>query len=110
MLWEDIIKASYSNKNLPMFKKAIGKIYLSIPAGTIFRSSDYYEQFLENVESMMLSDNRSRTAWSNWSRTKGVGWFPHYFTKYGLNRGYVKFHNKKDYKLMRLDDGQDYYE
>tara|TARA_R100000734_G_C3315206_1_gene107085 strand:- start:1763 stop:2347 length:585 start_codon:yes stop_codon:yes gene_type:complete len=109
MIWKDIIKASYSNKNLPMLKKGIEKVYLTIPAGTIFTSSDYYEKFMEVVEPMVGSDNISRRTWSVWSKGKGRKWFPNYFTNFGLRRGYAKVHNKAKYKLIRLDDGQDYY-
>tara|TARA_R100000988_G_C3878209_1_gene107026 strand:+ start:135 stop:446 length:312 start_codon:yes stop_codon:yes gene_type:complete len=103
MSWQTILKLSYSSKNLSMLKQGIEKVYATIPSGTVFKSRDYYEQFVEAVKPHVGKSGMEIRGWLQFTRGKGLPWFTNYFTNYGLNREYIKREGSgKNAKLTRL--------
>ena len=102
MSWQNIIKASYSSKNLKMLKESVEELYATIPVGTVFKSNDMYEKFVEIVAPKIGSGNQERRMWTVWSKRKGQDWFPNYFTNYGLHRNYITRHGIKENSYKRV--------
>ena len=89
MSWENVLKLSYSSKNLSMFKEVIDKIYENIPVGTVLKSSDYWETFKEEVMLIIGTKGRKPIDFKSWTRGRGENWFNRYFTSYGKRQGYI---------------------
>lgn len=104
MVWEDILKRSkYSTTNLPMLKEGVEKVYATIPTDTIFESADMFPKFVEMVKPNIGKKNTDIRAWNLFVKSKGKDWFPNYFTKYGLRRGYIEpIGHKSKYKNRRI--------
>jgi len=103
MVWEDILKRSYSTTNLPMLKEGVEKVYATIPTDTIFESADMFPKFVEMVKPNIGKKNTDIRAWNTFVRRKGKDWFPSYFTKYGLSRKYIEqIGHRSKYKNRRI--------
>ena len=103
MSWETILKRGWSGKNLPMLKEGVEELYNSIPVGTIFKSKNMFEQFVEIISPKIGPRPQDKRMWSVWSKGKGKSWFTNYFTNYGLNRNYIeRYGSRDDAKLMRV--------
>ena len=103
MSWQNIIKASYSSKNLKMLKESVEELYATIPVGTVFKSNDMYEKFVEIVAPKIGTGQQERRMWTVWSKGKGQDWFPNYFTNYGMRNNYIEREGSRDKaKLKRV--------
>ena len=99
MGWEEILKSrppstrrnSFPKKNLPLIKRIIEEIYMSIPKGTEFSARDYYSKFIQMVESEVPKKENAhgRSRFTHWVNKNALNWFTNFFPKYGINRNYI---------------------
>tara|TARA_R100001163_G_C5065768_1_gene203810 strand:- start:1930 stop:2232 length:303 start_codon:yes stop_codon:yes gene_type:complete len=100
MSWEIMLKANYTNANLPMLKEMIHQLLEDIPEGTIFQAVQMWDKFL----TYKPSDPKISRAFNHWAKhDKAKRWFKIYFGAYGIRIGKLAWHRKWKSEYIRLD-------
>jgi len=113
MDWWAIVKKkgkAFPKNNMSLIKEITEKIYMSIPADTVFEGDTYWQKFLDMSEaSVPKEDNRNRLRFSLFKKN-GKSWFRNFFLNYGRQRNYFeKISEQHPIRYKRTDTMQDYY-
>lgn len=111
MDWWTIVKRknAFAKKNISLMKEIIEKIYMGIPADTVFTSDKYWEKFLDMVEASIPKEDINHQAFNRFKKD-GKEWFRNFFLNYGRQRNYIeKIIQNHPTRYRRTDSMQDYY-
>lgn len=113
MTWWAIVKSkrnAFPKSNMNLMKEIIEKIYMGIPADTVFEGDTYWQKFLDMSEaSVPKEDNRNRLRLTLFKKN-GKSWFTNFFLNYGRRRNYFeKIREQHPIRYKRTDTMQDYY-